>query len=396
MNLVFIGWSLGSRPSGVRRRLEGLLPALVRQGEHRVRLSVGEDFDASRLAEAGVVVHREPRPLRRPWQRRLLQTRELARLRRIEAFDLVVTELLPAPRGMPYVFTIHDLRWLHASGLRGRLAPTLYAEAVRGAVCIHAPSESMVQAIEQRFTDSPGRVHYVPNAPADFGSAAGGEGDELALGPDFRLEEGFALVIGHFEPRKNWRLVCEAIQRLLEQGFYFPVVFAGTGDEYPEVEVARLRALSPDRRVGVVLRGASDAVLARLMARATLLIAPSLEEGFGLAPLEALGIGTPVLASDLAVHREVLGDCAQYFEPTDVAALEAGIRQVIGWTVEERTAAAARGRQRAAVYSADLSAQLFSESLRAVADAGLGINSRGRMQTPATPTPRPAPRVRAE
>jgi glycosyltransferase involved in cell wall biosynthesis len=50
------------------------------------------------------------------------------------------------------------------------------------------------------------------------------------------------------------------------------------------------------------------------------LVAPSLYEGFDLPTVEAMSQGCPILASDIAVHREVLGSAAQYFEPTNLAA----------------------------------------------------------------------------
>ncbi len=373
MNLLFIGWSLGARPSGARSRLEGLLPALVAQQEHRCRIVVGDHYDGTQLERAGVIVHSPDRPHKKPWQRAFFQRGALLKLHRAERFDLVVTELLPPPRGFPYVFTLHDLRWHGRSDVRGRIANRLYAKTLVHARGVHAPSETMVESIERAYPAVRGRVHYVPNAVAPAREAQTPDLDRNSRVPS--LEPGYALVVGHFEPRKNWRLVCEMSAKLWEEGIHLPIVLVGTGEELPEVELARLRALAPERRPGTVLRGATDPQVARLMAEAALVIAPSHLEGFGIAPLEALQAGTPVVASDIPAHREVLGDCASFFSPTDLAELCLRVRSVLARGPEERAAAALRGQARAQRYSYALSAQLFAESLRAISEAPPGIRN---------------------
>jgi len=62
----------------------------------------------------------------------------------------------------------------------------------------------------------------------------------------------------------------------------------------------------------------SDEVLASLYKGARFLIQPSLIEGFGLPPLEALSLGTPVLLSDIPIFREIYEDAAEYFDPFSV------------------------------------------------------------------------------
>ena len=66
----------------------------------------------------------------------------------------------------------------------------------------------------------------------------------------------------------------------------------------------------------------------RLYTGARALLFPSLIEGFGLPPLEAAALGTPVALSDIAVHREVLGDAALRFDPRDEDAITAAIERL--------------------------------------------------------------------
>src|SRR5207237_3018171 len=67
----------------------------------------------------------------------------------------------------------------------------------------------------------------------------------------------------------------------------------------------------------IFARGLSSPALRQLVAHARALLMPSFAEGFGLPVIEALAVGTPVIASDLSAHREVAGDMAIYRDPTD-------------------------------------------------------------------------------
>jgi glycosyltransferase involved in cell wall biosynthesis len=67
----------------------------------------------------------------------------------------------------------------------------------------------------------------------------------------------------------------------------------------------------------IFARGLSSPALRRLVAHARALLMPSFAEGFGLPVIEALAVGTPVIASDLPAHREIAGDLAIYRDPTD-------------------------------------------------------------------------------
>ena len=95
---------------------------------------------------------------------------------------------------------------------------------------------------------------------------------------------------------------------------------------------------------------ASDALLAEAYAGAKLFVYPSLWEGFGLPPLEAMAIGCPVLASDKGAIREVSQDGPLYFDPEDEDSFDLALLRAID-DDEARKRAVERGRAIAAAYS---------------------------------------------
>jgi glycosyltransferase involved in cell wall biosynthesis len=105
--------------------------------------------------------------------------------------------------------------------------------------------------------------------------------------------------------------------------------------------------------------------LAQLYAGAALYVQPSLAEGFGLPPLEAMACGTPVLSSDAGSLPEVLGDAARLLPPRDPEAWAASVRELLTDT-RERERLVALGLPRAASFTWEKTA---AEHRRAYADA---------------------------
>ena len=134
------------------------------------------------------------------------------------------------------------------------------------------------------------------------------------------------------------------------------LVVAGGRPELETHEIELLIAHRLEDRV-VLLPGVSDDTLRVAYAGAAAFVFPSLAEGFGLPVIEAMGCGCPVIASDIAVFREVAGEAALYFDPHDPAALATAMRRSLEPTT--RTALAAAGRKRAADFSWDKSAAIL-------------------------------------
>jgi glycosyltransferase involved in cell wall biosynthesis len=156
--------------------------------------------------------------------------------------------------------------------------------------------------------------------------------------------------VGTFEPRKNLPMLLRAWEQLhIRSQVMLPLVLCGA----PGWKNDDLRPiLSQGEHAGwlINLGYVSDAVLGQLYRRAVMVCCPSLYEGFGLPVLEAMGMGTPVLASDIPVHREVAGTAAVLLPPDDPTrwATEAA---ALASDDDRRRELAARGRSRASEFS---------------------------------------------
>lgn len=128
--------------------------------------------------------------------------------------------------------------------------------------------------------------------------------------------QSFVLAVTPLEPKKNVPVIVEGWARSLSrrQGVKLLIV-GGAGWKSALSE----RAIAPYLQSGEIVRlaGLSNDELGMLYRRAAVLVFPSLAEGFGLPPVEALHAGTPVIASNIPAFREVLEDAALYVDPYD-------------------------------------------------------------------------------
>ncbi|HEY5048398.1 MAG TPA: glycosyltransferase family 1 protein [Rhizomicrobium sp.] len=138
----------------------------------------------------------------------------------------------------------------------------------------------------------------------------------------------YFVVCGTIEPRKNHMLLLNVWKELVrEQGAMAPkLVIVGTRWRASKDVVAAIERCELLRGHVLEVGGLSTQALRRLLLSAKALLMPSLAEGFGLPIVEALAVGTPVIASDLAAHREAGGRFASYLQPIDGLGWLAAIR----------------------------------------------------------------------
>jgi glycosyltransferase involved in cell wall biosynthesis len=159
---------------------------------------------------------------------------------------------------------------------------------------------------------------------------------------------GVVVNVDTIEPRKNLGVLLDAMADLPE----LRLVQCG-GRGWKTGELATRAAQMPNVRL---MGYADDQTVAGLYQTAAVAVFPTIYEGFHLPPLDAMALGCPVVASDIPVHREVLGDAATYFDPRNARALAAAIRRIVA-DPHERARMTARGHERAARYSWDATAK---------------------------------------
>ncbi len=161
------------------------------------------------------------------------------------------------------------------------------------------------------------------------------------------------MVLGNLAPNKNIPVTIRALERIPNPSVRL-VLIGGR----PET-IFTVPSLQPDPRL--VLAGrCSDAEIAALLAQARGLLFPSLYEGFGIPPLEALAQGCPAVVSDIPATHEVCADAALYFDPTDAAALADHMTQLLTAPDPARREA---GFRRADRYAWSRSAEILEDLL---------------------------------
>ena len=175
----------------------------------------------------------------------------------------------------------------------------------------------------------------------------------------------YSLYVGALEPRKNVLRLLQAWENLpgnVRDGQRLLLV-GSTGWKNEEV-LARIQGMSG--RIEF-LGGISDKDLAQLYRQARCLIYPSLYEGFGLPPLEAMACGCPVVVSAVSSLPEVCGKAAQYIDPYDIESMIDGISQVLDSEANRRRLIC-EGRKRCQQFSWQKSGlahiEVFENSVR--------------------------------
>jgi len=266
-------------------------------------------------------------PVRIAWEQAL---GPLAAVRaRLDLFHGPVNAL-PLAAPCRAIVTIHDLAFLaHPETLgagRRRYLTAITALSARRAAKIIAVSAFTRDEIVARLGIPADKITVVHNAvDAAFAPLPA---DEIAR---FRAEQGlperFLLCVGTLEPRKNLTGLLDAFARLAPHTDAALIVVGGQGWLYDDA-LARVATLGLTGRVrfaGFV----PDADLPRWYNAASAFVYPSLYEGFGLPPLEALACGVPTVTSAGTAMAEVVGDAALLADPRDPPSLAAALGRAL-------------------------------------------------------------------
>lgn len=278
----------------------------------------------------------------------------------------------PLAPGVPFVATLYDLThlkypqfypWKYRPYYKLVALPAA-RRAARVMTISNASKEDLVRIAGVREE----RIRVVPGGVGE-GFLGASTGAALTPGQaGVTIPDDYILYVGNLLPHKNVMRLVRAWGRLRAAGVTSAalVICAQPQQTWPALTGEARRLGVADALVNVA--GASDETLRALYSQCRLFVFPSLSEGFGLPPLEALACGAPLVVSDIPPHREFFSGAALFADPTDEADIAAKMAEALEGGPE------AEARQRAGeALAARLTWEASAEKLLAIYDELAGI-----------------------
>jgi glycosyltransferase involved in cell wall biosynthesis len=263
------------------------------------------------------------------------------------------------------VVTIHDcIHLMFPQYLPNRLAlgyaRASMALASRRAARVMTVSESSKRDILRFFDTNPEKIAVIPNAYDERFAVEPDEEDVVRVRERYQLHDEFVLYAGNVKPHKNLERLIDAFQIVRTRGLD-RLKLVLIGDEISKYAALRRAVHQHQLHKYVRFLGyLPEETLAVMYRLAGVFVFPSLYEGFGLPPLEAMASGTPVVTSNVSSLPEVAGDAAVLVDPYESQAIAEGMFRVL--TDERlRRDLRQRGLARARQFS-------WAESIRRVHD----------------------------
>jgi glycosyltransferase involved in cell wall biosynthesis len=270
----------------------------------------------------------------------------------------------------PYVVTIHDLGSLlfsEQTGLRMSVRRFRFRRGLLKADKVMAVSASTRRDVVQTLGIPADRVRLVYSAPAPEFFRHGHAADARAAGPQteererrrilerYQIHYPFLLYAGNILPQKNIPRLVEAFavvrNELAAHPVYADLRLIIIGDQIARNPAVRRAVIHSRVENSARFLGFVPFDTLRIFYEcAAAFVFPSLYEGFGLPPLEAMASGTPVITSNISSLPEAVGDAAMLVNPENVFEIARGIRDVL-LDDDLRRRLVARGREQAARFS---------------------------------------------
>jgi len=270
------------------------------------------------------------------------------------------------------VLTVHDVcATVHPEFFKpviGARVRWLLARDLSKATRVLVPTETSKRELLENYPIGADRISVIPYGVSQ---KFGGDTAPVEARPEWgewtrRLSSTFILYVGRFHVRKNLERLIRAFSQVRERRSDLQLVLAGRdfwNRKQVEAEIGSL-GLEGD----VLCPGhVEDAALDYLYQRAALFAYPSIHEGFGFPPLEAMARGVPVLSSNLSAMAEVLGDAALLVDPFDTESIAHGLEQILDDSAL-RTRLIAKGRERVRQFTWERAARATLEVYHTVGE----------------------------
>jgi glycosyltransferase involved in cell wall biosynthesis len=240
--------------------------------------------------------------------------------------------------------------------------------AVRKSALVFTVSEASKRDILHFYPETdPERVQVVPNAIDAALLEDPGEAERERVRERYQIRGRFVLYAGNIKPHKNLDRLIAAFGLLKQRPGHDDLKLLIIGDEVNRYGSLRRSVEAGGLRSDVRFFGfVPDRTLAALYRMASVFAFPSLYEGFGLPPLEAMACGTPVVTSRISSLPEVVGDAAVLIDPYNIEDIADGLDRTLNDEIL-RTELIAKGRARAQSFSWERSvAAIHAGYLRAL------------------------------
>jgi glycosyltransferase involved in cell wall biosynthesis len=344
--------------------LVAALAAVDANNEYVLYLDRPADQDTAVPATGNIAVRVVPGSLPMigmPWREQFSLPRQIAR----DRLDLFHSPSLTAPlhMGCPLVLTLHDMIWRvpetyngHSpQPLRRRLMDAYYRHvpqrAARKAAIILTVSHAAKADVVKMLGVAEEKVAVTHEAARPIFQPLQDPKQLEARRRQLRLPPEFILALCAADPRKNLRTLVKAYSMLpAALRRRFPLVIMYGHERLTEALSRQIAELKINCDVLFRRLGPKSEDLALLYSCASLFVFPSLYEGFGLPPLEAMACGTPVIAANNSSIPEVVGDAAVLVEAKDAEGLTAAMANVLA-DEALRSNLGVKGLTRAAMFS---------------------------------------------
>lgn len=358
--------------SGVETSILNLSRALARLGRDQCTLFVPREFEEDEITGRRFATNTRNVPATRRVARIVWEQCVLPGILKSGRFDVLHAPgyLAPLCASTPVVLNVYDLiaiqfpQWCRLTNrINYRL---LLPPSVRKAAAVIVPSQCVARDVGTVFPQAAGKTHVVPLGVDRAFRPVRVESREEALRRKHNLGGGFLLFVGNREPKKNLGALVDAFRLLKEAGGVLQkLVFVGGKEWGCRGLYAQIRTCGLADEI-IFAGYASEDDLVSWYNMADVMVMPSLYEGFGLPPLEAMACGVPVVCSNSGALPEVVGDAALTVAPSDTGALANALRQVLRDAALRRTLVG-RGLERAARFSWDAAAEGVARVYRTVA-----------------------------
>ncbi len=252
----------------------------------------------------------------------------------VDLFFAPTSYIIPAfaPKNLRVIITVHDLVAFLFPATHDTKAMIVERLTLRRALKrvsdVFVVSENTKKDLLKKFKFREKKIHLTPCAASQVFSGPVTEEELAEFKKEKNLPDNFLLAVGTLEPRKNISTLIKSFVNVKKWHPDYKLVLAGKkGWKYDQIE-STLKKYNMEKEV--IFPGyLKDGELKKMYKLAKVFVFPSLYEGFGIPPLEAMASGCPVISSNLSSMPEVIGDAGILIDPTNAYKLADAISGLI-------------------------------------------------------------------